>query len=149
MRDGGGIVRLGKPVGNSRVVRQDDPKTRREIWWLILLVAVIAGAAGLYAWPALEIRRAGLAAVELDREKERLIEENRKLNLEKSALENLGRVETIATRDLGLEAPVPGRSIVVEVPRPLPPGALIADEDAPARQARAHERRDEHGEERR
>ena len=145
MRDEGGIVRLGKPVGNSRVVRQVDPKTRREIWWLILLVAVIAGAAGLYAWPALEIRRAGLAAVELDRQKERLIEENRKLNLEKSALENLGRVETIATRDLGLEAPAPGRSIVVEVSRPLPPGSLIADEDAPARQARA----DEHGEERR
>jgi len=145
MRDEGGIVRLGKPVGNSRVVRQVDPKTRREIWWLILLVAVIAGAAGLYAWPALEIRRAGLAAVELDRQKERLIEENRKLNLEKSALENLGRVETIATRDLGLEAPAPGRSIVVEVSRPLPPGSLIADEDAPGRQARA----DEHGEERR
>ena len=44
------------------------------------LVAVVAAAAGLYAWPALEIRRAGQAAVELDREKERLLEENRKLN---------------------------------------------------------------------
>jgi hypothetical protein len=81
--------------------------------------------------------------VELDREKERLLEENRKLNLEKSALQNLERVETIATRDLGLQAPAPERSIVVEVPPPLPPGSLIADEDAPARQARAGERREE------
>jgi cell division protein FtsL len=131
-----GVVRLGKPVDNSRVVRQVDPRTRREIWWLILLVAVVAGAAGLYAWPALEIRRAGQAAIELDREKERLLEENRKLSLEKSALENLSRVETIAVRDLGLEAPAPEDSIVVEVPPPLPPGTLFADEDAPARQAR-------------
>ena len=140
MRDEG-VVRLGKPIDNSRVVREVDPRTRRDIWWLILLVAVIAGAAGLYAWPALEIRRAGQAAIDLDREKERLLEEKRKLNLEKSALENLSRVETIATRDLGLEAPAPEQSIVVEVPLPLPPGALIADEDVPARQARAQERR--------
>jgi cell division protein FtsL len=102
---------------------------------------VIAGAAGLYAWPALEIRRAGQTAIDLDREKERLLEEQRKLNLEKSALENLSRVETIATRDLGLEAPAPEQSIVVEVPPPLPPGALVADETVPARQARAQERR--------
>jgi cell division protein FtsL len=140
MRDEG-VVRLGKPIDNSRVVREVDPRSWREIWWLILLVAVIAGAAGLYAWPALEIRRAGQAAIDLDREKERLLEEKRKLNLEKSALENLSRVETIATRDLGLEAPAPEQSIVVEVPLPLPPGALIADEDVPARQARAQERR--------
>jgi cell division protein FtsL len=138
-----GVVRLGKPVDNSRVVRQVDPRTRREIWWLILLVAVIAGAAGLYAWPALEIRRAGQAAIELDGERERLLEENRKLNLEKSSLENLSRVETIATRDLGLEAPPPERSIVVEVPAPLPPGAHVADEKAPARHVRAEEPREE------
>ena len=43
MREGT-VVRLGKPIDNSRVVRQVDPRTRREIWWLILLVAVIAGA---------------------------------------------------------------------------------------------------------
>ena len=140
MRDEG-VVRLGRPIDNSRVVREVDPRSRREIWWLILLVAVIVGAAGLYAWPALEIRRAGQAAIDLDREKERLLEEKRKLNLEKSALENLSRVETIATRDLGLVAPAPEQSIVVEVPPPLPPGALIADEDVPARQARAQERR--------
>ena len=140
MRDEG-VVRLGKPIDNSRVVREVDPRSRREIWWLILLVAVIAGAAGLYAWPALEIRRTGQAAIDLDREKERLLEEKRKLNLEKSALENLSRVETIATRDLGLEAPTPEQSIVVEVPPPLPPGALVADENDPARQARAQERR--------
>ena len=136
-----GVVRLGKPIDNSRVVREVDPRSRRDIWWLILLVAVIAGAVGLYAWPSLEIRRTGQTAIDLDRERERLLEERRKLSLEKSALENLTRVETIATRDLGLVAPEPEDSIVVEVPAPLPPGTLMADEDEPARQARAREPR--------
>ncbi len=60
MRDEG-VVRLGRPIDNSRVVRQVDPRTRREIWWLILLVAVVAAAAGLYACPARRISRAGQA----------------------------------------------------------------------------------------
>ena len=38
MRDEG-VVLLGKPIDNSRVVRQVDPRSRREIWLLILLVA--------------------------------------------------------------------------------------------------------------
>lgn len=135
MRDEG-VVRIGKPIDNSRVVRQVDPRSRREIFLLILLVALLAGGLGLYAWPALEIRRTGQAGALLDREKERLVEENRKLRLEKAALENLHRVETIAGRELGLAAPAPGRSVVVEVPRPVPPGQKVAEEPAPRREAR-------------
>jgi len=131
-----GVVRIGKPIDNSRVVRQVDPRSRREIWLLILLVAVLAGGLGLYAWPALEIRRAGQAGALLDREKERLIEENRKLRLEKAALENLERVEAIAAKDLGLAAPAPERSVVVEVPKPLPPGEKVASDGTPRREAR-------------
>lgn len=135
MRDEG-VVRIGKPIDNSRVVRQVDPRSRREILLLILLVALLAGGLGLYAWPALEIRRAGQAGALLDREKERLIEENRKLRLEKAALENLRRVETIAGKDLGLRPPAAERTVVVEVPKPVPPGQTVAGESAPRREAR-------------
>jgi cell division protein FtsL len=136
MRDDG-VVLLGKPVDNSRVVRQVDPRSRREITLLIVLVALLAGGLFLYAWPALEIRRAGQTSVELYRERERLLEENRKLRLEKATLENLRRVEAIAGRDLGLAAPAPERSIVVEVPKPVPAGAQVAGEGKPRREARA------------
>jgi len=131
-----GVVRLGKPIDNSGVVRQVDPRSRREILLLILLVAVLAGGLGLYAWPALEIRRAGQTGALLDREKERLLEENRKLRLEKAALENLRRVEAIAGKDLGLAPPAPERSVVVEVEKPLPPGAKVAGKDEPRKEAR-------------
>jgi len=42
-----------------------------------------------------------------------------------------------------LAAPAAERSIVVEVPPPLPPGALVADDDVPAQQARAGQRGEE------
>jgi cell division protein FtsL len=132
-----GVVRLGKPIDNSGVVRQVDPRSRREILLLILLVAVLAGGLGLYAWPALEIRRAGQAGALLDRERERLVEENRKLRLEKAALENLRRVEEIAGKELGLAAPAPDRSVVIEVEKPLAPGEKVAGEKPPRREARS------------
>ena len=55
----------------------------------------------LYAWPHLELRQADSEPEQMSRERERLLEENRKLRLEKASLENLRRVETIARRDLG------------------------------------------------
>ncbi len=134
-----GVVLLGKPIDNSRVVRQVDPRSRREIWLLIVLVALLAAGLGLYSWPALEIRRAGQETIELVREKERLLEEKRKLQLERAALENLNRVETIAARDLGLRPPQPEQSVVVEVPKPSPPAQQLAGESAHPREARAGE----------
>ncbi len=126
MREESAAFFLGKPIDNSQVVRQVDPRVSREIWFLLILVALLVGGLVLYAWPALQIRNTGMTAVQLSREKERLLEENRKLRLEKAALENLKRVETIATRDLGLAPPSPESSVVVETQRPLPPGAQVA-----------------------
>lgn len=137
-----GLLRLGKPIDNSGVVREVDPRSRREIVLLIVLVAVLAAGLGLYAWPALEIRRAGQAGALLDRERERLVEENRKLRLEKASLENLRRIEAIASRELGLAPPPPERSVVIEVERKLPPAERVAGEKPPPREARTDKTRE-------
>jgi cell division protein FtsL len=130
-----GLLRLGKPIDNSGVVREVDPRSRREIVLIIVLVAALAAGLGLYAWPALEIRRAGQEGALLDRQKEGLLEENRKLRLEKSSLENLPRVEAIARKD-GLADPRPEQTFVIEVERPLAPGEKVAGEKPPPREAR-------------
>ena len=134
MRDEG-LLRLGKPIDNSGVVREVDPRSRREIVLMIVLVALLAAGLGLYAWPALEIRRAGQEGALLDRQKDGLLEENRKLRLEKSSLEDLARIDAIARKD-GLDAPPPERTVVIEVERPLAPGEKVAGEKPPPREAR-------------
>ena len=131
MRDESAAFFLGKPIDNSQVVRQVDPRSSREIWFLLVLVALLVSGLVLYAWPALQIRNTGMTTVQLSRQKERLLEENRKLRLEKAALENLRRVETIAERDLGLVIPGAESTVVVEPPQPLPPGAHLASRRAP------------------
>lgn len=115
-----------KAIDNSQIVRQVDPRSSRDLWLLGLLAAALAGGLVLYAWPSLEIRQTSLAREQMSKERERLLEENRKLRLEKAALENLHRVETIARRELGLVTPTPGKLIVVEKAKEVPAGARLA-----------------------
>jgi cell division protein FtsL len=125
----GDVGLLPKSIDNSQVVREIDPRSSRQLWLLVLLVAALAGSLGLYAWPTLMMRQTGTAAEQLSRERERLVEENRKLRLEKATLEDLQRVEAIARRDLGLAPPAPERLVVVERPAPAPQGARRASQD--------------------
>jgi cell division protein FtsL len=124
-----------KSIDNSRVVREVDPRANRDLWWLLLLMGVLVGGILLYAWPHLQLRRTGIATEQASRERERLLEENRKLRLEKAALENLKRVEAIATRNLGLVPPPLDKQVVVETHTLLPPDARLASgkPQAPAR----------------
>jgi cell division protein FtsL len=115
-----------KAIDNSGVVREVDPRSSRDLWLLLLLAAALVGGLVLYAWPSMEIRQTTLAREHMSKERERLLEENRKLRLEKAALENLRRVETIARRDLGLVTPAPDKLVVVEKPKEVPAGAQLA-----------------------
>jgi cell division protein FtsL len=115
-------------IDNSQVVREVDPRARRDLWWLLVLVMTLVGGLVIYAWPHLQVRETARAQGLLSRQRERLLEENRKLRLEKASLENLRRVETIATRELGLQSPPAHRVVVVERPRSPVPGAQVAKE---------------------
>jgi len=115
-----------KSIDNSQVVREVDPRSSRDLWLLGLLAAALVGGLVLYAWPSLELRQTTLAREQMSKERERLLEENRKLRLEKAALENLHRVEAIARRDLGLVTPAPEKLIMVEKPKEVPAGARLA-----------------------
>jgi cell division protein FtsL len=119
-------------IDNSQVVREVDPRASRDLFWMLVLVMTLVGGLVLYAWPHLKIRETARAQDRMSRERERLLEENRKLRLEKASLENLRRVETIATRELGLLSPPPDRVIVIEPARTAAPGAQMAKELEPA-----------------
>ena len=95
-------VVLSKSIDNSGVVREVDPRTSRDLLALLLLVGILVGGLVLYAWPHFQMRQTAIATEQMQRERERLVEENRKLRLEKASLENLARVQAIAERHLGL-----------------------------------------------
>jgi len=118
-------------IDNSHVIRELDPRASRDLWWLLVVVMTLVAGLVLYAWPHLEIRQTSRAQEGMSRERERLLEENRKLRLEKASLENLHRVEAIATRELGLLSPPPARVVVVQRPHPVAPGAQLAKELGP------------------
>ena len=121
------LALLPKAIDNSHVVRERDPRSSRDMWTLLMVVAALVAALVLYAWPNLQLRQAATAKEELSREREQLVEQNRKLRLEKAALEDLRRVEAIATRELGLRRPPAEAVIVVErPPAPVPEGTLLA-----------------------
>jgi cell division protein FtsL len=96
-----------------------DPRSRRRLWSLLLLIGALVGGVVLYAWPQIEAFQTGLETLALHRERERLLEINLKLRLEKAALENLQRIETISMRDLGLIVPRREDVVVVDVEEPL------------------------------
>jgi cell division protein FtsL len=121
------LALLPKAIDNSQVVRERDPRSSRDLWTLLMVVAALVAALVLYAWPNLQLRQAATAKEELSRERDRLLEQNRKLRLEKAALEDLRRVETIATRELGLRRPPAEVVVVVErPPARAPEGTLLA-----------------------
>jgi cell division protein FtsL len=118
MRSGGGLLEStligGRTIDNSQVVREVDPRERRDLWAVLLVVLALAVGLGVYAWPHYAAQRTSVATERLQRERERLVDENRKLRLEKASLEDLRRVEKIATEKLGLQAPAPERVVVIE-----------------------------------
>lgn len=126
--DGGGLLEGtligGRTIDNSQVVREVDPRRSRDLWAVLLVVVALAGGLGFYAWPHYAAQRTSAATERLQREREKLVEENRKLHLEKASLEDLRRVEKIA-KELGLEAPAPERVVVIERPAPAA-GARVA-----------------------
>ena len=114
-------------LDNSQIVRERDPQSSRDLVFFFLLVALLVSGLGLYAWSHLELRRTGMATERMQRERERLTEENRKLRLEKAALEDLRRIEKIAHRQIGLRTPAAQDVYVVEAPKPLPEGSRLAE----------------------
>lgn len=121
-------VLVPRPIDNSQVVREVDPQASRNLWVLLALLTGVLGGAVFYAWPHVMTRQTDDAAQRLARQRDRLVEQNRQLRLEKAGLEDLARVEAIARRDLGLTDPDPARLVVIEPPAADPGRVQVASQ---------------------
>jgi cell division protein FtsL len=129
------MLLLPRAIDNSQIVREVDPRASRHLWLLLGLVASLVAGMALYAWPRLEAQRLDEMAEQMQRQRERLLEQNRKLRLEKASLENLERVQAIATRELGFATPEPERIFTATLPARLPEGTrfVSAPDSRPTR----------------
>ncbi len=119
-------VHVEDSIDNRRVVRTRDDRMSKDLLWIGGVVLILIGLFVAYGWPRAALRDTGSTAGKLQREQEKLLEENRELRLEKASLQDLKRVQSIATGSLGLRSPSPSNVVVVERPQNLPKDARFA-----------------------
>ena len=119
-------VHVEDSIDNRRVVRTRDDRMSKDLLWIGGVVLILIGLFVAYGWPRAALRDTGSSAGRLQREQEKLREENRELRLERAALQDLKRVELIATGSLGLRVPASADVVVVERPQNLPKDSRMA-----------------------
>jgi len=124
-------VHVEDSIDNRRVVRSRDDRMSKDLLWIGGVVLVLIALFAAYGWPRAALRDTGSTAGKLQREQEKLREENRELRLEKAALQDLARIQAIATGSLGLQSPPPANVVVVERPQNLPKDSRVAAKSVP------------------
>jgi len=124
-------IHVEDSIDNRRVVRTRDDRMSKDLLWIGGVVLILIGLFVAFGWPRAALRDTGSTAGKLQREQEKLLEENRELRLERAALQDLKRVQMIATGSLGLRAPAAADVIVVERPQNLPKDARVAAKTVP------------------
>ena len=119
-------VHVEDSIDNRRVVRSRDDRMSKDLLWIGGVVLILIGLFVAWGWPRAALRDTGSTAGKLQREQEKLLEENRELRLERAALQDLKRVQVIATGSLGLHTPSSANVIVVERPQNLPKDSRLA-----------------------
>ncbi len=119
-------VHVEDSIDNRRVVRSRDDRMWRDLLLIGGVFALFIGLVAFYGLPRAVLRGTDSTVGKLQREQEKLLEENRKLRLEKASLEDLKRVQTIANTSLGLHSPAAADVIVVERPQNLPKDSRTA-----------------------
>jgi cell division protein FtsL len=112
-----------KQIDNSRLVRVVAPNHLRECARVVLLGGLIALGAFLYAWQHFETIQLRYQLESMRSERAQATELNQELKLEIAGLRAPERIDMIARRQLGLDAPVAGQV----APMDLPPNAVIAE----------------------
>ncbi len=106
-----------KTIDNSRVVKEADPRRKREVRMFSASVAALFLLLMFYAWQHFSAIEYGYHIEAQKTELDRLQEHNRSLKLEEASLRDPGRIDTLA-RQMGLEPPRPGQVTHLETDDP-------------------------------
>ena len=117
-------VHLEKRINNLNVVREADTKYRREYIGVTCLFGAFLFCLFFYGWQHYQWRMNGYKIEAAQKQKEQLTEMQHQLRLERESLRDLGRIDAIARRELGMVQPAPGQIVIINADTPLAiPGA--------------------------
>ena len=106
-----------KSIDNSRLVPVLDPRAPRQYLAILFLATVAFGAMMLSAWQRFDSVEDGYRLEAFQREKQQILEANRKLRLEEASLGDPVRIDTIARNELGMTPLSPPQIVAGEPPR--------------------------------
>ncbi len=104
---------------NGRIVRERDRSKPQELIIVVLLCVVLSVPVFVYVWEQVTHYQLGHEIQQMERRKAELIEEGRKLDLERAQLSALGRVERIARDSLGFVDGAPVEVVAIRGGSPL------------------------------
>jgi len=99
------IYAVHRPVVNAYLVRERDRRFGREVVRFLLVVGPVAAALVVCTWVHMEIARTGYRIGTIERELDRLVQDERRLRLEASYLADPARLESRARAELGMSVP--------------------------------------------
>ena len=112
-------VHFDKHINNANVVQQADSRYRREYLGFTCLVATFLLCLFFYGWQHYQWRMNGYRMEAAQKQKEQLTEAAHQLRLERESLRDLGRIDSIARRELGMVQPAPGQIVILSADTPL------------------------------
>jgi cell division protein FtsL len=122
-------IHFEKRISNVAIVRDVDTRQQRQYMLFTLLSALFVMGLLFYGWQQYRWIQTGYALESAQKEKEELLELNRRFSLERDSLSALSRIDQEARNTLGMGPAAAGQIVTFkhEAPLTLPPAT-----DAPA-----------------
>lgn len=118
-------VYFAKQIDNSRLVKVDDPRRKREMRMLCVALSVLFAMVMLYAWQHFSAIEYGYKIEALQTKHDDVAEANRILQLELAQLKDPQRIDTIA-RQMGMQPPDAGQVLRMEADPNTMSGSVMA-----------------------
>ncbi|HWR16467.1 MAG TPA: hypothetical protein VN577_16710 [Terriglobales bacterium] len=118
-------VYFAKQIDNSRLVKVDDPKRKREMRMFSVALCMLFALVMLYAWQHFSAIEYGYKIEDLKAKHDSIAEANRLLRLDVAQLRDPERIDAIA-RQMGLQSPDAGQVMRMEMTTDANSGPVLA-----------------------
>jgi cell division protein FtsL len=112
-------IHFEKHIVNNNIIREADPKSRRDYLIVTALAAMFLIGLFAYGWQHYQWIQYGYRIQEAQKKKAQLAEIGQQLVLERASLRSMARIDSIARRDLGMVLPAPGQLVQLRADPPL------------------------------